>query len=602
MTHAKGLTASTRGWIGLALALCAAPVLGGVALETIPAPEQALDDGLPLVGAEDAQALVVGTPDGDVVLLTVEEFRLRAGRSFDGGATFDDESVIAGGPGQPAVRMIAAELGADGTIHVALVVLRPLGEFGLQYVRGHDLGTTWDDPVDLVPGSTPENEVLDEPLSLDVAAGPEGRVAIGFFKGGTFDDSEIHPHVITSSDGGSSWTAEVRVDPGSPGSREDLFRTIGVAIDPVGTVHVTYPGDRVVWHARSTDAGVTFEAAQALQLGLSPVLEVAADGGVIVASWDGLQFGQLSVFRSGDGGASFSLAYRHTNDSYSSFVPPAILSSSSGTVLLAAIEVTRSLLVHRSTDNGASFDAPIEIAPTASAGPTGRLTRLGPLLRLARTPAGSWVLAWEDLRDAGYADHPDIRVTVSTDDGVSWQPDRRADGGTASDGGNRVSGIVALNTDDALVVYQDRSADDGRAWNVHANRLTADPFTLGGDRRIDQDAGALHPGTESDPVVATDGAHHVYAAYGSYATGPFADIYVTASADGGSSFGPPRRVSTFPAGTGTWISTQPMLAATPDGYVYLAYYAFDLTSARQQVRFNRSTDFGAITGMTTVTS
>ena len=34
---------------------------------------------------------VLGAPTGDVVLLTVEDFRLRAGRSLDGGTTFADE-------------------------------------------------------------------------------------------------------------------------------------------------------------------------------------------------------------------------------------------------------------------------------------------------------------------------------------------------------------------------------------------------------------------------------------------------------------------------------------------------------------------------------
>jgi hypothetical protein len=568
MTRANTSIGAAGRWIGLALLLCVAPVLGGVALDTIPAPERPLDDGLPLVGPEDAQALVVGTPAGEVVLLTLEDFQLRAGRSIDGGATLDDETVIAGGPGQPAVQMIAADLGADGTIHVALVVVYPLGEFSLQYVTGYNVGATWDPPVDLVRGSTTEDEVLAESLSLDVAAGPDDRVAVGFYKGGTFDNAESHPHVITSSDGGTGWTTEVRVDPAVEGSRDDFYRTIDVGIDQAGTVHVTYPRFGIVWYARSTDGGASFEAERDFQLGLLPVLEVAADGGVLVAFWNGLQSGELSVFRSAE-----------------------ILSSSSGTVLLAAVEVTGTLRVHRSTDHGAGFGSPVEISTTVSTEPTGRQARFGPTVSLARTPAGNWVLAWEDLRDAEVRSNADIHVTVSTDDGVTWLPAGRADGGVAGDSGNLVAGILAVGTDDALVVYQDTTAENGRAWNVHANRLTADPFALGGDRRVDQDAAALNVDTGPDPNVVTDGASHVYAAWRSYATGPLTDIYFTASADGGYTFDSPRRISTFPAGSRA--GTQPRLAATADGYVYLVYFADDLPSWTRQIRFNRSTDFGA---------
>ena len=589
MTRASTSIGAATGWIGLALSLCVAPVLGGVGLDTIPARERPLDDGLPLVGSEDVRALMVGTPAGEIVLLTLEDFRLRAGRSIDGGDSFAEERVIAGGPGQPAVRRIAADLGADGTIHVALIVVYPLGEFSLQYVRGHGVGATWDLPVDLVRGSTTENELLDEPFVLDVAAGPDGGVAIGFYKGGTFGISQSHPHVIASSDGGTSWTNEVRVDPTLSESGDDLFRTIDVAIDQAGTVHVTYPRLERVWHARSTDGGASFEAEQALGVSLLPVLEVAADGGILVAFRDGFSTGNLSVFRSVDGGASFSRAYRYNVDFISSFSPPKLFSSSNGTVLLAAVEITGSLRVHRSTNHGAGFGSPVEITPTASSAPTGRLARFGPTLRLARTPAGSWVLAWEDLRDAADRSRADVYVTVSTDDGVSWQPAGRADGGVAGNSGNLVAGVVAVDTDDALVAYQDTTAENGRGWNVHANRLTADPFVLGGDRRIDQDAGALYVDTPPDPTIAADGANHVYVAYSSYATGPFTDIYFTASADGGYTFDAPRRISTFPPGSQT--GTLPKLAATPDGYVYLVYYGNGLSGIRQ-LRFNRSTDFG----------
>ena len=67
-------------------------------------------------------------------------------------------------------------------------------------------------------------------------------------------------------------------------------------------------------------------------------------------------------------------------------------------------------------------------------------------------------------------------------------------------------GIVALDRDDALVVYQDTTAENGRAWNVHGNRVTADPFAFSGDRRVDRDAAALNVDTGSDPTIATDGA------------------------------------------------------------------------------------------------
>src|SRR5439155_9548704 len=83
---------------------------------------------------------------------------------------------------------------------------------------------------------------------------------------------------------------------------------------------------------------------------------------------------------------------------------------------------------------------------------------------------------------------------------------------------------------------------------------------------------------------------HVYHAFPAYTTGPQTDILVTASADSGRTFGTPIRVGGTPAGSR--VSVQPELRAFPDGKVYLVYMS-DNPGVGREIRFNRSTDFGA---------
>ncbi|MDX1388969.1 MAG: sialidase family protein, partial [Acidobacteriota bacterium] len=108
--------------------------------------------------------------------------------------------------------------------------------------------------------------------------------------------------------------------------------------------------------------------------------------------------------------------------------------------------------------------------------------------------------------------------------------------------------------------------------------------------RIDTDVGQVSPGVLFEPVIAADGGTHVYVAFSAYTTGPETDIHVSVSDDSGYTFGTPVRVGSTAAGTR--VEALPVIRATSDGNVYLAFIS-DNPAGDREIRFTHSTDFGA---------
>jgi hypothetical protein len=102
--------------------------------------------------------------------------------------------------------------------------------------------------------------------------------------------------------------------------------------------------------------------------------------------------------------------------------------------------------------------------------------------RLAADGAGTVVVAWEDNRSGA----TDIYANASHDDGGSWGADTRLDGGDEPGSANSFSPSLALDGDDAYVVWHDErsgasrdvylnhSADGGDTWLDEASRGDSD--------------------------------------------------------------------------------------------------------------------------------
>jgi hypothetical protein len=206
--------------------------------------------------------------------------------------------------------------------------------------------------------------------------------------------------------------------------------------------------------------------------------------------------------------------------------------------------------------------------------------------------SGTWIIAWSDTRNDIYArTRTDVFVTRSTDDGLTWLPDERADTDVAGAAESFISGLVPTGGDDFFVTWVDRRNASGRAQDLYANRYAAGTGGFGLDYRIDTDARQATAVTLRDPVVVTDGVSGVYVAFSARNSGHELDIFVARSTDGGYTFDVPVRVGSTPAGDRVELS--PYMAATPDGNVYVAFVSDDPVSGLRELRFNHSSDFGA---------
>jgi hypothetical protein len=581
------------------LALEAEPAI--TAETDIPSVELALDASLATIPAYDHDGRAFGTADGRICVLMLEDFTLRSRHSADGGGVFGAEVVVAGGAGQPEVKQYAARRSADGRVYVALIVADLAGGVGLAFTRSDDTCQTWS-PVTTIVGFGAASHGV---RGVALATGANGVAAIIYRGNLGFD-----PFVVATTNNGANWTAPVRIDTGVASGTFPV-EGVDVAIDPTtGTIHAVYgqfrnTGGASIWRSRSIDGGLTFSAEVSFDAILTsgqadsvfPDVEVASDGSVLVAFWDSIGNDRIYVVRSTDGGVVYSTVLNRTlgsttNGTNSPIAPVLATAAGSSTVLVGWVDHAKRVTLARSTGNGATFEVPqvLMVTGTAAGSPLGILEMAKVVL--ARTSAGNWIVGWSDDRSDTYAGlRTDVFVRVSTTDGASWGAEQRADSDTAGAAPSLLADIATTGADGLFALFQDRRANGGRGANFHANRAsTTDPFAFGTDARVDDDSTSISVDVNLDPQVATDGASRVYVAFSAFATGPESDIYIAASADGGYTFSAPVRAS---AGTaGTLVRVLPRIRAFPDGRVYLAHVV-DNAAGQREIRFNRSTDFGA---------
>jgi hypothetical protein len=554
-----------------------------VLLPDIPAREIKLGDVFNKVPSYDRDLIAIGMPDGQATVLVLEDFQFQTLYSSNGGATWSSEVVISGGPGSGGTSSGDVYFDGAGSLYAAMDMADPDGSCGMQFFRSDDMGQTWTNAVDLVRQGDDTHGVL----MIRAAANASGRVAVAYVDGWGSD-----PYARVSSDRGVTWTSRVRLDASiTEGTAEMLG--MALAVDDSGVVHVAYSQDRGldgrIFYTRSTDGGVTFETDRDLSAetpgpytgSQNPQIAFASDGSLLIAFWDTYATDRLYVLRSVNGGDSFSTTLnRALSDTNSGGYLWIETDPATPTLLVAVLESTGLLSVQRSPDNGVSFGAGQAITSNAVD------------YSMTRTQTGSFGVAWIDNGVAAYpGSFNDVYARVSTDDGVSWGSETRVDGGTPGGANNLAARIAGVSSDDLIVTYRDTRLSDGSDYDVFANRSTADPldFTLN-EQRIDTDRGQRGVFQYNRPNVAADGANHVYVGAMAIADGPYADIYVTASSDGGYTFGTPQRISD---GTpGGLHSYTPQVVTTSDGHVYAAYKR-SRTDGLRDLRVNSSSDYGA---------
>ncbi|MCC6697053.1 MAG: exo-alpha-sialidase [Candidatus Hydrogenedentes bacterium] len=404
---------------------------------------------------------------------------------------------------------------------------------------------------------------------------------------GTDTGEDYWPHVAT--DGMGTWVAVWF-------SLDSLGNTIGTDAD--------------ILFSRSTDDGATWTAPAALNTNASSdtgedsSVRVSADGqGTWVAVWESSDYlgntigwdYDILVSRSTDGGLSWSApAALNTNagTDAGSDLTPQVCTDSEGTwvtvwasydSLGGTVGEDQDILVSRSTDGGLLWSAPAALNMNA-----GTDTGNDQAPQVRTDSEGTWVTVWysDDSLGEAIGEDLDILASHSTDGGLSWSTPAPLNSNAAADTGADLHPVISTDRDgtwvavwqstDALggIVGTDadilvsRSTDGGTTWTASA-ALNSNAST---DSAIDR-----------YPSVTTDGLGNWIAVWESWDSlggtiGGDADILVSRSTDGGSTWTPASALNAY-AATDAGHDYDPEIAADGQGNWAVVWFSSDSLGA-----------------------
>ncbi len=290
---------------------------GRVTLAQIPvwSPNVRVDDAPS--GKQWSPSLAVG-PDGTLYAAWHDDrngnYDIYAAHSRDGGATWSVSVRVNDAPsGSQLLPSLA--VGPDGTLYAAWKDTRNR-HTDVYFARSTDGGVTWsanvriDDALSEVPS-------LVEGGKPSLAVGPDGTLYAAWHddRNGNLDQDI---YFARSTDGGVTWSASIRVDDAPSG--DQLYSSL--AVGPDGTLYVVWHDFRNntfdIYSARSSDGGATWSVNVRVDDALSgdqrfPSLAVGPDG-TLYAAWADERNDNfdLSIYfaRSTNGGATWSTNVR----------------------------------------------------------------------------------------------------------------------------------------------------------------------------------------------------------------------------------------------------------------------------------------------------
>jgi cysteine-rich repeat protein len=395
----------------------------------------------------------------------------------------------------------AAKSAAGGTLG---------GDSDVLAARSRDLGISWSVPVAVNAAAA-----IDAEFDFAPALATDGHglwLAVWVATNGP--DTDLF--VARSTDDGLTWSAQqpLHADGASDAANDDHPQ---IVTDGRGTWLVVWDAnqrtgaDRDVFVARSTDGGVTWSAPAAIapnaatDRGSDQRPQIATDGGgawlVVWASNDtlggttGNDFDILTA-RSTDGGATWDAPLPlNTNAAGDRGLDdrPQIATDGTGTWVAAwvsdenlggALGVDLDVLTARSTDGGVTWSAPAALNGNAAsdAGEDGAPT-------LAIDGAGTWVAVWESTDTLGgtLGSDYDVLMAHSIDGGVHWSAPHALDPEATSDARRDVAPQIAT----AGGVWN-------AVWSASGGGLGADTDVVRAGGRERCGDGVVDPGEQCD--------------------------------------------------------------------------------------------------------
>ena len=365
-----------------------------------------------------------------------------------------------------------------------------------------------------------------------------------------------------SSDNGSTWSQDLRVDHGARAGRDSIRPALGWNGNRAVTVWSDFRSSgnyREIWSNVSTDDGASWSATDVrANAGIDDSfnVRVAMNSRSIVAVWEELALDRsrhINAARSTDGGATWS---RNQVDH-----SPAIKIASAPAVALVGSNVfvvwqdnrngQTDVYLNRSTDTGATWRATDTRMDTDTAG-----SHASERVDVAADADNHVIVAWQDVRNGNTYD---IFARVSSDAGVTFgASDQRLDT-TPFDTDSVRPAVVSLASGHAAVIWIDNrwgrpnlysrtTSDGGATWSASDSQVMG---ARGGSNAVD--------------FAAAGVANSVFVAWSDDRSGQL-DVYANYSNDGGATFQPrDLRLDTGAAGAAASETPTIFAAVAPSG-------------------------------------
>ena len=216
-----------------------------------------------------------------------------------------------------------------------------------------------------------------------------------------------------STDGGKTFSAPLNLSNDNADNAEPQ-----IAVDANGKIHVVWENDSItfgVFYTQSSDGGATFSPVTPLVPGGTSAAtpELAVAGSNVYVAWenDASSHSQVAFSHSSDGGATFSPATNLTNTAGSAFGAKLAVDAGGNldVVWIDNPAGNYELMFSRSTDNGATFSAAIDVSnnPGDAGDP-----------QLATDANGNISIVWRENTPPDF--NRDIYFVRSSDAGVTF--------------------------------------------------------------------------------------------------------------------------------------------------------------------------------------